>query len=566
MPARETPAQPADDEARPAHPFPVVGIGASAGGLEALERLTTRLAPSGMAFVVLQHLAPGHESVLTDILARGSTLKVVTIENGMKVEPNTIFVAPPNVELALYEGALRVSQPAEKRFPRHSIDAFFRSIASEARASAVGVILSGSGSDGTLGLKAIKEEGGITFVQDPSTAGQPSMPQSALDAGYADFCLSPAEIGEELARLGTHPYVARAAPRPFDEESRVKLMLLLRSAFGIDFGSYKRTTVDRRIQRRLAVHKLERLEDYLTLVATQPRELSVLCSELLIGVTRFFRDAEPFEALKTEALPQLLEDRPSVAPLRVWVAGCSTGEEAYSIAICLVEHLTAASMHHRIQIFATDVDEQALVVARQGLYPQSIELDVSPERLRLFFTRTDKGYQVKRSVRDLVVFARHNLGKDPPFSRLDLLSCRNVLIYMQPALQRKVLRVFHYALQPSGFLLLGSSESVGEDSDLFALVDRKMRLYQRKARAPVPVFDFATSGPPRPGSRCKGPAPPRSTCSASRTAACSTSTPRRGSSSTRASASSSSAGARAATSSRPPASRPSSCRGSRARS
>lgn len=473
-----------------------MGIGASAGGLEALERLTARLAPSGMAFVVLQHLAPGHESVLTDILARGSTLKVVTIENGMKVEPNTIFVAPPNIELELYQGALRVSQPAEsKRFPRHSIDAFFRSIAYEARASAVGVILSGAGSDGTLGLKAIKEEGGITFAQDPATAGQASMPQSALDAGYADFCLSPAEIGEELTRLGAHPYVARAAPRPFDEESRTKLMVLLRAAFGIDFGGYKRTTVDRRIQRRLAVHKLERLEDYLTLVSTSPKELSVLCSELLIGVTRFFRDAEPFEALKTDVLPKLLEERPSVAPLRVWVAGCSTGEEAYSVAVCILEHLTANSLPHRVQIFATDVDEQALTYARHGAYPQSIELDVSPERLQRFFTRTDKGYQVKRSVRDTVVFARHNLGKDPPFSRLDLVSCRNVLIYMQPALQRKVLRIFHYALQPGGFLLLGSSESVGEDSDLFALVDRKLRLYTRKAVTPAAVFDFALGGP-----------------------------------------------------------------------
>jgi two-component system CheB/CheR fusion protein len=486
-------------------PMPIVGIGASAGGLEALEALTRALANDGMAFVILQHLAAGHEATLTDILSRNTAMKVVTIADGMPVEKSTIYVGPTNVDVAIHHGVFRLLEPVEPRVPRHAIDVFFRHLAADRGGAAIGVILSGAGSDGTLGLKAIKEEGGITFVQEPSTASQPSMPESAIDAGCADSVLSPAEIGAELMRIAKHPYVIAAPPpRAFDEDTRSKLFVLLRGSFGVDFATYKQATIERRVQRRMALHKIERLADYLKYVQANDAELSVLYSDLLIGVTSFFRDAEPFEALKTLVLPRLLENRDPELPIRVWVPGCSTGEEAYSIAMVVLEYLADLKTTYKIQVFATDIDDHALTRARTAVYPQSIEIDVSPERLQRFFVPAEKGFQVSRQVRDVVVFARHNLGKDPPFSRLDLVSCRNVLIYMQPVLQRKVLHIFHYALEQNGFLLLGTSESVGESSELFSLVDRKTKIYGRKPGIGAAVFDIALMGTPpvqRPAER-----------------------------------------------------------------
>jgi two-component system, chemotaxis family, CheB/CheR fusion protein len=472
--------------------FPVAGIGASAGGLEALEALTQRLVPDRMAFVVIQHLAPAHVSMLADILNRGTPLRVATIEYGMRLDPGVVYVAPPNVEVSLEGDELRVVAPDDASGRRHGIDAFFRSLARAAGPMAIGVVLSGSGTDGTLGLKAIKEEGGITFAQDPSTAAQPSMPQSALDAGVADFALTPAEIGLELVRLSAHPYVRSTPPAQFvDADSAEKVFGQLRVAFGVDFGLYKQNTIERRIARRMALHKIGGMAEYQTLLAADAHELRSLYNDLLIGVTNFFRDAEPFDALKEVVFPRLFENRPSDVPVRIWVAGCSTGEEAYSIAIALLEYLGDRAGAYRIQIFATDVDDSALARARAGAYPPNIELDVSAKRLRRFFTRTDKGYQVVRNVRDLVVFARHNLGKDPPFSRLDLVTCRNVLIYLQGALQKKVMRIFHYALNPDAYLLLGTSESVGDAADLFSLLDRKLKVYAKKNIPASAVFEFS---------------------------------------------------------------------------
>ena len=484
------PEQPASGNATK---FPIVGIGASAGGLEALEALTKRLSRDGMAFVVLQHLAPGHESALTDILARGAKLPVVTVKDGMRVEVNRLFVAPPNFDMAVHQGILRLTAPpAHRRGPRLSIDALLRSLAADQGSRAIGVILSGAGADGTLGLKAIKDEGGITFVQEPSTASQPSMPQSALDAGYADFCLSPGEIADELMGLSSHPYVsAPRALKAFDDEVLAELFALLSGAFGVDFTAYKLTTLERRVQRRMALHKLDRLQDYVKYVQVNIAELNLLYSDLLIGVSGFFRDKQPFESLKTLVFPRLFEQRSPDVPIRVWVAGCSTGEEAFSIGIGLVEYLGERAASQRIQIFATDVDEDSLVLARQATYPQNIEVDVSPERLKRFFVRADKGYRISRPIRDMVVFARHNLGKDAPFSRMDLLSCRNVLIYMQPALQKKALRLFHYALKAEGFLLLGTSESVGDCSDIFSLVDRRAKIYTPKNIDTSAGFDIS---------------------------------------------------------------------------
>jgi len=475
--------------------FPVVGVGASAGGLEALEALTQRLSVERMAFVITQHLAPGHVSMLTEILRRGTKLRVVTVEHGMRLQPGTIYVAPPTVELSLRGEVLQISPDSDGRGPRHSIDAFFRSLARAAGPMSIGVILSGSGSDGTLGLRAIKDEGGITFVQDPSSAAQPSMPQSALDEGCADFSLTPAEIGDELVRLAKHPYVDRAKPVKLGEHDAIREIFdKLRVAHGVDFNLYKQSTIERRIGRRMTLHKAETINDYQALLEADPDELRSLYNDLLIGVTGFFRDSEPFDALKSVVFPRLIEGHPDDRPIRIWVAGCATGEEAYSIAIALLEFLADRKRSCPVQVFATDIDDDALTRARLAAYPANIELDVSPERLQRFFSRTDKGYLVARHVRDLVVFARHNLGKDPPFSRLDLITCRNVLIYMQGALQKKVLRIFHYALNPDSYLLLGTSESVGDAADYFSLLDRKLKVYAKKNIPAAAVFDFSFFG------------------------------------------------------------------------
>jgi two-component system CheB/CheR fusion protein len=490
--------------------FPVAGIGASAGGLEALEALTQRLAPDRMAFVVVQHLAPSHVSMLADILKRGTALRVLTIEYGMRLEPGVIYVAPPNVEVSLKGDELRVVAPDDASGRRHGIDAFFRSLARAAGPMAIGVVLSGSGTDGTLGLKAIKEEGGITFAQDPSTAAQTSMPQSAMDAGVADFAMAPAEIGLELVRLSAHPYIRSAPPTQFvDADGVSQVFTQLRLAHGVDFGLYKQNTIERRIARRMALHKIEDMGQYQALLAADAQELRNLYNDLLIGVTNFFRDSEPFDALKEIVFPRLFGGRPIDAPVRIWVAGCSTGEEAYSIAIALLEYLGDRAGAYRVQIFATDVDENALARARFAAYPPNIELDVSAERL--LFARTDKGYQVARGVRDLVVFARHNLGKDPPFSRLDLVTCRNVLIYLQAPLQRKVMRIFHYALNPDAFLLLGTSESVGDAADLFSLLDRKLKVYAKKNTPTSAVFEFSFAAGRSPAEEggVGGPLDPR---------------------------------------------------------
>ena len=472
--------------------FPVVGIGASAGGLEPLEMLVGRLGQDGMAYIIQQHLSPEHESLLPDILARHTSLTVIAATDGLVIKTNHIYLIPPGFEVGITQGALWLSKTAQE-VPIRSIDSLFRMLASEFGAAAIGVVLSGAGSDGALGLCAIKEEGGITFAQDPTTAGQPSMPQSALDAGCVDFCLSPAVIGDELMRLSAHPYVARKRlPPVFDKEVLSRILRRLHRTFSVDFSEYKPPTIVRRILRRMALRKIDKAEDYLKLIETNSEELSALYGDLLIGVTHFFRDLEPFDTLKNIVFPRLFDKRSTDVPIRIWVPGCATGEEVYSIAICLLEYLDSRPPGFRVQIFGTDLDERSLAKARLGHYPQTIEGEVLPGRLQRFFSRTEKGYEVARHVRDLVVFARHNMTSQPPFSRLDLISCRNVLIYMQTPLQRKVLRVFHYALNPWGILLLGISESIGEATDLFSLLDRKLKLYVKKDVSSPAVFDFMT--------------------------------------------------------------------------
>src|SRR5215472_7948638 len=480
--------------------FPVVGVGASAGGLEALEALFKRINLDSTAFVVVQHLSPDHESNLTQVLARSTRMKVVTASDGTKVVKNTIYVLPPNAEVEIEDGILRL-RPLAPTFgqPRHLIDQFLRSLAEDQRGGAIGVVLSGGGSDGTLGLKAIKAEGGITFVQDPGTAIQPGMPRSALDSGSADFCLTPAEIADELMRISSHPYLAKARPpRKTNAQALQKVMTLLRQSAGVDFTQYKQSTIERRIERRMAVHRLEKVEDYLHHVEANRSELDVLYRDILIGVTNFFRDRAVFEEIKTTVLPRIFEHRSREQPVRIWSAGCASGEEAYSLAICALEYLGEKAAEYQVQIFGTDLDDEAIRAARHGLFPKNIELDVSPERLQRFFSRTEREYQISRNIREMVIFAEQNLAKDPPFSRLDLICCRNLLIYMQQPLQKKVLRILHYALNLDGFLVLGNAESVGDAADLFSTVDRKLKIFSKKNAAPAAVFDMLSGHVPIP--------------------------------------------------------------------
>ena len=488
--ATATPAQALEPSA--GLDFPVVGVGASAGGLEALEALFKRVSLDHMAFVVVQHLSPDHESNLTGLLARATNMSVVTATDGMRVIKNRVYVLPPNAEMEMEDSVLRLRPlPTNPEPRRHVIDQFLRSLAADQGSGAIGVVLSGGGSDGTLGLKAIKAEGGITFVQDPGTAIQPGMPQSALDSGSADFCMPAGEIADELMRISSHPYLAKIRPpRKTSAETLQKLLGLLRKVSGVDFLQYKHSTIERRIERRMALHRLDRIEDYLRYVDANPTELEVLYRDILIGVTNFFRDREMFNELRNTVFPRIFEHRSHDQPVRIWSAGCSSGEESYSLAICLLEYLGDRAADYKIQIFGTDVDDDAIRTARHGSYPKSIELDVSPERLQRFFSRSDKEYQISRNIRDMVIFATHNLGKDPPFSRVELVCCRNVLIYMQPALQKKVVRIFHYALNPDGFLVLGTSESVGDAADLFSLIDRKLKIYCKKNAPPAAVFDM----------------------------------------------------------------------------
>ncbi len=480
--------------------FAVVGVGASAGGLEALEALFKRIQLDNMAFVVVQHLSPDHESNLTQVLGRSARMKVVTASDGSKVVKNVIYVLPPSAEVEIEDGILRL-RPLVPAFGhgRHLIDQFLRSLAADQRGGAVGVVLSGGGSDGTLGLKAIKAEGGITFVQDPGTAIQPGMPRSALDSGSADFCLTPAEIADELMRISSHPYLAKVRPpRKANAAALQKVMVLLRQSAGVDFTQYKQSTIERRIERRMAVHRLEKLEDYLRYVEANPPELEVLYRDILIGVTNFFRDRGVFEEIKTTVLPRIFDRRSREQPVRIWSAACASGEEAYSLAICVLEYLGEKAAEYQVQIFGTDLDEDAIRAARHGLYPKNIELDVSPERLQRFFSRTDREYQISRNIREMVIFADQNVAKDPPFSRLDLICCRNVLIYMQQPLQKKVLRIFHYALNLDGFLVLGNAESVGDAADLFSVVDRKLKIFSKKNAPPAAVFDIISGHIPIP--------------------------------------------------------------------
>lgn len=465
-------------------PYFVAGVGASAGGVEAYIQLVGSLSPdTGIAFVLIPHLFARQKSHLTEILQRHTNMPVVEIADGASPQQNQIYIVPPGFLVTLKRGAFRLARREDGG--GRSIDHFFRSLAIDQRSHAIGIVLSGTDGDGALGLKAIRGEGGIALVQRPDTAGFPEMPSTSISSDHVDKILSPAEIASELAELGKQlrgPAVRQleeGLPQAAEEQAFVRIVNLLRGFSGIDFRLYKPTTVRRRIARRMLLHRFETLTEYTAFLQGNPKELRELQEDALINVTRFFRDTGVFEALKQMILPRIFEGRELDQQVRIWVAGCSTGEEVYSIAICLLEYLTGQPFEPPIQIFGTDASDQNIQKARTGIFPESVAGEVSPERLRRFFVKVDKGYQVAKRVRDLCIFARQNLCHDPPFSKMDLISCRNVLIYLGAELQKQILPTFHYALRSNGFLLLGTSETIREFTDLFQQVDRKHKFFSR---------------------------------------------------------------------------------------
>jgi two-component system, chemotaxis family, CheB/CheR fusion protein len=480
------------------NPFPIIGVGASAGGLGALKELIAALPPRpDLALVIIQHLDPHHESRLVDLLSPHTGMAVREADHGTRVEPNHVYVIKPNTDLAIADGVLSVTPRPDARRPHYPVDHFLRSLASVQGAHAVGVILSGTGSDGTLGLCEIKAAGGVTFAQSERSAEHSGMPQSAITAGAVDLALTPPEIAARLAELARHPYLrtAGAADQRVTEDAEQfrRVIRALRKNTGVDFSQYRDTTIKRRTARRMLVRGQPTLAHYAEVLEQDRDEAEALYRDVLIHVTSFFRDQELFEDLKRDVYPEILAAKRPSEPVRVWVPGCSTGQEAYSIAITLLEFLEARDVAHPVQIFATDLgDPDSLDKARAGLYPESIEAEVSPERLRRFFTREDHGYRIAKGIRERCVFARQNLTVDPPFSRVDLVSCRNVLIYMSPSLQQRLLPVFHFALNPTGFLVLGLAESIGQFGDLFEVVNRKHKIYRRRATGRRPQVNFLT--------------------------------------------------------------------------
>lgn len=475
------------DETAQSQTFPIVGVGASAGGLAAFEAFFSGMPADrepDMAFVLVQHLSPDHKSLLTDLVGRYTRMDVFEVEDGMTVRPNCVYIIPPNHELAYLHGTLQLLEPAQPRSTRLPIDFFFRSLALDLRERAIAIVLSGMGSDGAQGVRAIKAEGGMVMAQTPDSTEFDGMPRSAIATGLVDYTLSPAEMPAQLmayaaGAFGKRPSTEGSASQT--EAALKKIFVLLRAQTTHDFSQYKPSTIQRRVERRMVVHQVESMDHYAAFLRQTPAEVEALFRELLIGVTAFFRDSEAFAAFEAQIVPRLFADKPDGGVVRVWCAGCSTGEEAYSLAMLLQEHAQSLKLGTQVQVFATDIDDTAIATARAGVYPASIATNVTPERLAQFFTPESDGtaYRVRKSLRDLVIFSTHDVIKDPPFSRLDLISCRNLLIYFSGTLQKKVIPLFHYALRERGVLFLGTSEGVGDFDELFTALDRKAKLYER---------------------------------------------------------------------------------------
>ncbi|MDO8366675.1 MAG: CheR family methyltransferase [Saprospiraceae bacterium] len=474
------------------NPFPVVAIGASAGGLEAVTELLQNLSPTtGMAFIYVQHLSPDHKSLLPEILSKLTPMKVQEIDDMEKIQPDNLYVIPYNKEIEVIDGHIQLLPRKKIKSSNLSIDVLFSSLAETHKENVVGIVLSGSAHDGTRGLKEIKQAGGITFAQDDS-AKFSSMPQSAIAEGVVDFVMSPKEVALELNWMSEHPLVRRPAVKHIPENEIENnnpdlrtILQLIRKRKGVDFSHYKMNTIKRRMLRRMLVHKIKTIKQYAGFLEQNEKEVDLLYQDLLINVSDFFRDTEAFALLKSDVLPKLLKNKAPEEPLRIWVAACATGEEVYSIAILLFEIQGSKGINFPFQIFASDLSAEALNVARNGEYsPQQLK-NVSPKRLQQFFTKSKDHYRISKYLRDICVFAQHNILIDPPFSRMDFISCRNFLIYLDTSAQKKALSTFHYALNESGCLMLGKSETIGNSTALFTPLNKKYKVYTRKKNSGV---------------------------------------------------------------------------------
>src|SRR5213592_227465 len=482
---------------------PIVGIGGSAGGFEAAMELLRNLpSRTGMAFVIVQHLDPHHASRLSNLLGKVTAMPVSEVTGTTTPKPNTVYVQPPNKCVIAKDCTLTLVQREERL--NVGIDHFFESLAEECGSRAIGIVLSGTGSDGTAGLRAIKAAGGLTFAQNQESAKFDAMPRSAIRAGFVDLVLTPREIAREIERVANHPYIRRELSDPEEIEKAAyrqaddlgRIFLSLKKQMGVDFSAYKESTLIRRIQRRMALHRIEKISQYARFLRDNKKEIEALFDDLLINVTRFFRDEALFRALKKRFLPALLKNKSKdrQPELRAWVPGCATGEEVYSLAICILETLGRGPSKMRVQIFGTDLSESVIEHARLGIYSSAIEKDVDRARLKRFFIKRDSTYQIHRNVRDICTFARQNITADPPFSRLDLISCRNVLIYLSAELHKRCIPQFHYALNPGGYLILGPAESVGLYDELFKLADKKNKIYSKTATATPQKFAIIPQG------------------------------------------------------------------------
>jgi two-component system, chemotaxis family, CheB/CheR fusion protein len=479
---------------------PIVGVGTSAAELAAFTQLISHLSPDlGMAFVLIHHLDSSHFSLVTKLLSPATAMPIIEIQDGMTVLPERVYIMPPDTEAILVENSFQLS-PREQIHGKYlPIDRFFHSLATYRQHRAIAVVLSGANDDGAMGLAAVKEAGGITFAQVDNSTSFEGMPCQAIATGYVDFVLPVAAIAAKLTGILSHPYLAELQPpRTVEvlvvtETVLATIFSLLQRQTGVDFSGYKPATIKRRIARRMALNNIDRWEDYVTYLQQNPTEIDALDRDLLINVTSFFRDLTTFNTLKAKVLPAIFTQKKIGSTIRIWVAGCSTGQEAYSIAICLLEYLEERGIELKIQIFATDISETSIDIARTGIYKLAMTSGISSERINRFFVLVDGGYQICKSVRELCIFARQNLIADPSFSQLDLISCRNVLIYLGAELQKRLIPTFHYALKPNGFLVLGNSESTGEFVDLFSLVDKKAKIYLRSAATRSPYLRFNIS-------------------------------------------------------------------------
>ncbi len=484
--------------------FPIIGIGASAGGLEAFQAFFGHLpVDTGMAFVLVQHLDASHQSILPDLIQNHTLLPVLQVQGSTPIETNAVYIIPPNHNLEILHGVLHLTDLPEPKVRSRSIDHFFRSLAQDQCNHAACVILSGTGTDGTLGLKAIKEAGGLVITQDPESAKFNGMPQSAIDTGLSDLVLPPEQMPQALIRFFRFKFSKNLIPSPLgayskeakEESHRGQLnpiFLLIRVQTGHDFSLYKENTILRRMERRMSVHQMQKIGAYVTYLQANPAEVMALFRDFLIGVSNFFRDPDAFETLAEKVLPRLFENREEGKPIRIWVPGCASGEEAYSIAILIREQMERLNQEYPVQIFTTDIDDRGLEITRSGLYPDSIAVDVSSVRLQRFFTLEGDHYRIKKTIRDMLVVASQNVIRDPPFSNMDLISCRNLLIYMGTILQKKVHATFHYAINPNGFLFLGSSETTGESAFAYTDIDRKWKIYQHKPQT-YPMNQYFTA-------------------------------------------------------------------------